>query len=380
MTDRNIPKLRFPGFTDEWKKCRLGDIADINMGKMDANAMKEDGKFDFYTSGMQKFKIDVPAFEGPAITIAGNGSAVGSMHMADGKFNAYQRTYVLNNFSADREFLFYEIGNRLPEKIRQEVRTGNIPYIVMDTLTDLAVSVPDINEQKKIGTCFHNLDSLIDLYRCRLDELNELKKGLLQKMFPRKGKNVPELRFPGFTEPWKRHNLGEIVSFMDAQRKPLEESDRAKGQYPYYGASGIVDYVADYIFDEELILLGEDGSNIIYRNFPVCFLASGKYWVNNHVHVLKAEPNMDNNFICISLEKKDYSRYSTGIGMPKLTQNACSKIPVMCPSYLEQKKIGDHFRNIANLIKLYQRKLEELNELKKGLLQQMLVQQEKRKV
>ena len=250
----------------------------------------------------------------------------------------------------------------------------------MDTLTDLVVSVPDINEQKKIGTCFHNLDSLIDLYRCRLDELNELKKGLLQKMFPRKGKNVPELRFPGFTEPWKRHNLGEIVSFMDAQRKPLEESDRAKGQYPYYGASGIVDYVADYIFDEELILLGEDGSNIIYRNFPVCFLASGKYWVNNHVHVLKAEPNMDNNFICISLEKKDYSRYSTGIGMPKLTQNACSKIPVMCPSYLEQKKIGDHFRNIANLIKLYQRKLEEMNELKKGLLQQMLVQPEKRKV
>ena len=81
-------------------------------------------------------------------------------------------------------------------------------------------------------------------------------------------------------------------------RKPLEGAKRISGPYPYYGASGIVDYVDGYLFDEELILLSEDGANITDRNYPVCFLASGKYWVNNHAHVLRTKQGNENNFIC----------------------------------------------------------------------------------
>jgi type I restriction enzyme S subunit len=131
---------------------------------------------------------------------------------------------------------------------------------------------------------------------------------------------------------------------------------RKKGPYPYYGASGIVDYVAGYLFDEELILLSEDGANITDRNYPVCFLASGKYWVNNHAHVLRAKPEMDNNFICNAMEKKDYSNYNTGMAMPKLNQDTCKQIPVDCPSYAEQKKIGDFFRDLDKTITLHQKK------------------------
>ena len=127
--------------------------------------MKEDGEYDFYTSGIQKYKIDVPAFEGPAITIAGNGATVGYMHLADGKFNAYQRTYVLSEFEADRQYLFYEIGNKLPKKISQEARAGNIPYIVMDMLTDLLIMIPEETEQKQIGSYFKSLDNLITLHQ-----------------------------------------------------------------------------------------------------------------------------------------------------------------------------------------------------------------------
>ena len=161
----------------------MGEFANIVTGKLDANAMKEDGEYDFYTSGIQKYKIDVPAFEGPAITIAGNGATVGYMHLADGKFNAYQRTYVLSAFQADREFLFYEIGNKLPKKIAQEARTGNIPYIVMDMLTDLIISVPSEQEQKKVGEYMMNLDNLITLQQRKLESLKQLKKGFLQQMF-----------------------------------------------------------------------------------------------------------------------------------------------------------------------------------------------------
>lgn len=92
------PSYRFAGYTEAWEQRKLGEYCDITTGKLDANAMVTDGEYDFYTSGIQKYKIDVAAFEGPAITIAGNGATVGYMHYADGKFNAYQRTYVLSNF------------------------------------------------------------------------------------------------------------------------------------------------------------------------------------------------------------------------------------------------------------------------------------------
>ena len=179
----SFPEIRFPGFSDPWEQRKLGEFVNIVTGKLDANAMKEDGEYDFYTSGIQKYKIDVPAFEGPAITIAGNGATVGYMHLADGKFNAYQRTYVLSEFQANREFLFYEIGNKLPKKIGKEARTGNIPYIVMDMLTDLKISIPSEQEQKKIGAYLTELDNLITLHQRKCDSLKKLKNGLLQKMF-----------------------------------------------------------------------------------------------------------------------------------------------------------------------------------------------------
>lgn len=155
------PALRFAGFEDEWKEVKLGEYCDIATGKLDANAMVTDGEYDFYTSGIQKYKIDVAAFEGPAITIAGNGATVGYMHYADGKFNAYQRTYVLSNFLVDRSFIYSEIGRKLPSKIQQEARTGNIPYIVMDMLTKLDICLPSLPEQEAIGSFFQDLDKAI---------------------------------------------------------------------------------------------------------------------------------------------------------------------------------------------------------------------------
>lgn len=183
--------------------------------------------------------------------------------------------------------------------------------------------------------------------------------------------NIPNIRFKGFTDDWEQRKLGDVVEFLDTMRKPLEGAKRISGPYPYYGASGIVDYVDGYLFDEELVLLSEDGANITDRNYPVCFLASGKYWVNNHAHVLKTKDGNENNFICNSLERKDYKQYNSGMAMPKLNQEVCRGIPISCPSFDEQKKIGDYFRNLDHLITLHQRKCEETKELKKYMLQKM---------
>lgn len=155
---------------------------------------------------------------------------------------------------------------------------------------------------------------------------------------------------------WEQRKLDDVVEFLDTMRKPLEGAKRISGPYPYYGASGIVDYVDGYLFDEELILLSEDGANITDRNYPVCFIASGKYWVNNHAHVLRSKKGNENNFICNSLERKDYTQYNTGMAMPKLNKETCRKIPVLCPTFEEQQKIGDCFRSLDHLITLHHRK------------------------
>ncbi|HEM4284906.1 TPA: restriction endonuclease subunit S [Streptococcus suis] len=177
------PALRFQGFEDDWKEVKLGELCDIRTGKLDANAMVENGEYDFYTSGIKKYRIDVAEFEGPAITIAGNGATVGDMHLADGKFNAYQRTYVLTNFKVDRRYIFSEIAKKLPIKIQQEARTGNIPYIVLSMLTELSISLPSLPEQKAIGTFFQTLDQEIAQVEDKLASLKEMKKTLLRKLF-----------------------------------------------------------------------------------------------------------------------------------------------------------------------------------------------------
>ena len=158
-------QLIHPFYTSSWEQRKLGELCNITTGKLDANAMVSDGQYDFYTSGIDVFKIDVAAFEGPAITIAGNGASVGYMHLADGKFNAYQRTYVLTDFLADRQFLNVAIGNELPNKIQEEVRGSGIPYIVLNMLTDLAIPFPSHEEQYAIGVYFQQLDNLITLHQ-----------------------------------------------------------------------------------------------------------------------------------------------------------------------------------------------------------------------
>lgn len=206
-----------------------------------------------------------------------------------------------------------------------------------EDLVTLDVLLPhQREEQKKVGAYFDKLDHLITLHQRKF--LIYIKK---------------------YAYVWEQRKLEEVVEFLDTMRKPLEGAKRIPGPYPYYGASGIVDYVDGYLFDEELVLLSEDGANITDRNYPVCFLASGKYWVNNHAHVLRTKDGNENNFICNSLERKDYKQYNSGMAMPKLNQEVCRGIPISCPSFDEQRKIGGYFRGLDHLITLHQCKCIE---------------------
>ncbi|MDK2070606.1 restriction endonuclease subunit S [Aliarcobacter butzleri] len=173
---------------------------------------------------------------------------------------------------------------------------------------------------------------------------------------------------------WEVVSLNDGVSFLDHKRKPLKDEDRQKiqGQYPYYGASGIIDYVNDYIFDEELILIGEDGANIIDRSSRLVFLANGKYWVNNHAHVLKSKQNFNNYFLCEYLESLKYDKYNTGTAQPKLNKEIVSNIPIIKPPLKEQEKIAEILTTWDEAITKQTELLRAKELQKKALMQKLL--------
>jgi type I restriction enzyme S subunit len=118
---------------------------------------------------------------------------------------------------------------------------------------------------------------------------------------------------------WRETTLGELTDNFDGRRVPVREADRRPGTYPYYGASGIVDHVDQYIFDGEYLLIAEDGENLRTCKTPIAFLARGKFWVNNHAHIVRGNDEADTRFLMYALNNGDISGYLTGSTMPKLT-------------------------------------------------------------
>ena len=184
-------------------------------------------------------------------------------------------------------------------------------------------------------------------------------------------KKIPNLRFPGFEGGWEIQPLKKISKFLDNKRIPLSESERQKrkGPYPYYGASGIIDNIDDYIFDGEYVLLGEDGANIVNRSTALAFVVSGKIWVNNHAHIIEAYGST--HFLAESLERIRYEKYNTGTAQPKLNADVCKKIPIALPSLPEQKKIASFLSAVDQKIQQLTRKKELLELYKKGVMQKI---------
>lgn len=138
---------------------------------------------------------------------------------------------------------------------------------------------------------------------------------------------------------WFERPLGEVTCNHDGKRKPVKESERKKGPYPYYGASGIVDYVDGYLFDGRYLLIAEDGENLRTRQTPIAFMADGKFWVNNHAHIVTGKEEVTTEYLHYFLQHADVQSYLTGAVMPKLTQGNLNRIPVRYPEPDYQKQI-----------------------------------------
>jgi type I restriction enzyme S subunit len=148
------------------------------------------------------------------------------------------------------------------------------------------------------------------------------------------------LRPSCLSKKWPQRNLAEVVDFLDSQRKPITQKDRLPGPYPYYGANGQQDSVNDYIFDEPLVLVAEDGGHFGDPQKTIAYQVEGKCWVNNHAHVLRPKQNIDIRYLCRHLERYDVTPFITGSTRGKLTKSAASKIPISVPPIAEQRRIA----------------------------------------
>ncbi|WP_270649617.1 restriction endonuclease subunit S [Megamonas funiformis] len=384
----NVPKLRFKEFTDEWKQTPLKNIIYSNI-------------------------IEAPKPTTDYIRLGIRSHCKGTFHelvkienilSADKMYIVPKNNLILNitfaweqaiaitddndegKYISNRFPTFAFKDNQLPTFYKYIIPQKRLKYdlnvaspggagrnrvLNKKLFLSIPVNIPLLKEQEKIAKFLTTVDKKITNLENIITSLENQKKGLLQQIFSQKlrfkdknGNNYPN---------WEKKKLEDIAIFLDNKRKPLEQSERIHGKYPYYGASGIIDYINDYIFDEELVLLSEDGANIIDRNYPICFIATGKYWVNNHAHVLKVKSQYVNKFICESLEQLNYTKYNTGTAQPKLNQDVCRKIILSIPCLEEQTKIANFLSTFDRKLENQKAQLEHWKQIKKGLLQQMFV-------
>ena len=366
------PEIRFAGFTDDWEQRKLGDICNITTGKLDANAMVENGKYDFFTSGIKKYKIDHYAFLGPALTIAGNGATVGYMHYADGFFNAYQRTYVLTELLGDRTFLFSTINRKLQKKIQQEARAGNIPYIVLDMLTELDIYLPSLEEQTQIGNFFKQLDDTISLHQRTLEKYQKLKISYLEKMFPKENELYPELRFPNFTDAWEQRKLGEF-SKTTIGEFVIKTKQNPNSKYPVYnGGVSYTGFYDDFNNNGHKIIVSARGANAGFIN-----IINGKYWAGNSCYSIDIQSdNYCIEYVYHFMKHKQhlFTDFQQAANIPSVSKKDVEEFLISYPkSKEEQTKIGNFFKQLDDTIALHQREVEKYKKIKQSYLEKMFI-------
>ena len=307
----------------------LGEIAKISTGKLNANAMTLDGLYPFFTCSEKPYLIDTFAFDTEAILISGNGSQLGHINYYNGKFNAYQRTYVICEFSTNitASYLLHFLKGFLKEYIWKNVKEGSVPYITLPMLQNFQIPLPPLPIQQEIVRILDTFTALDGSLQAELEARRKQYEHYRNQLLNFEGKEVE----------WK--TLGEISTNKNYKRIPITQSERKSGKYRYYGASGVVDYVDNYIFDGDYLLISEDGANLTARKTPIAFSVSGKFWVNNHAHVIYFENYYTRRLVEIYLNSIDLSIFITGAAQPKLNQENLYKIPIPIPPLSEQERI-----------------------------------------
>ena len=286
--------------------------------------------------------------------------------------------YSIDNNIAKHNFIKYVIqSKRYWDWVSiMSTRSGQ-PGINSNEYSSFIIQLPPLKEQEKIASILSTVDEQIDNVDALIEKNKELKKGLMQTLLT-KGighTKIKKTEIGEIPEEWEVRHIEEICEILDSKRVPLNEKQRSSmgGDIPYYGANAIVDYINDYLFDDKLILIAEDGGNFSdFRDKPIAFYVEGKCWVNNHAHVLRAKISESTRWIFYSLVHKDITNIVQGGTRAKLNQKDLRGITIAFPKLEEQIKIVNILFDIDSKIDIYISKKYKLEQVKKGLMQKLL--------
>ena len=407
MSNDTQPEIRFPGFTEDWEERKLSDIADKavdNRGK--TPTISEDGnhpllevaslgngapdysKVTKYLSD-ETFMAELRAYIKEGDILFSTVGSIGLVSLMDTNENAAIAQNIVAfraNEKYDSKFLYAMLSTKDNQHKAQRIVMGAVqPSIKVSQLVDVDYCVTEnMEEQRKLGEYFLNLDNLIALHQRKLDLLKETKKGFLQKMFPKNGAKVPDIRFPGFTEDWEQRKLGDIFKKDIQKNKDLEfNSDSvisvAKMKLSTPSAKSSDEYMKTYnkIWKGNIAFEGHTNDEFPNGRFVLNDCQDG---IVSHIYdVYSAVDEYDNEFMKRYINNPYVMRKilinatSSARMMKSLNSVEFLKQSILLPILSEQQKIGGFFYQLDNIIALHQRKLDLLKETKKGFLQKMFV-------
>ena len=403
--DKKVPQLRFPEFTDAWKQRELKEVVNFSRGQGLPWADVDDlnGQFECILYGnlytdygtiiqniKHKTNTDLKVkSKGNEVLIPGSDTTPTGLARAlflekenvilGGDIN------ILSVKHDDGPFLAYEL-NKLKKELIIRIKGTTVKHLQNNDLKDIVVSLPSLEEQRKISSLFSRLDNTITLQQRKLNSLQKLKKGLLQKMFPKNGENIPEIRFPEFSDAWKQRKVGDLL----VERREMVTEDNEYPLMAFIANEGVAP--KGDRFDRSALVKNADSKkykrtkygDFIYSSNN---LESGSIGLNKYgkasispVYSIFYPTNLaDSDFIGRYFLRKDFIgqmiRWRQGVvyGQWKIPEADFLNIDIYIPSKDEQEKIGQILDKVDNTITLQQRKLESLQKLKKGLLQQMFI-------
>ncbi len=277
----------------------------------------------------------------------------------------------------DPVFFNYLFKTRQFKKSMTGTAVGaNIQNLSQSRLGSCEVNVPDIEIQKEIAIILSRYDSLIENYQKQIKLLEEAAQRLYKEWFV-------DLHFPGHEntkivngvpEGWEYRKIGDIVIYYDKQRKPLSSMQRMSMEkiYPYYGAATLMDYVDNYLFDGIYLLLGEDGTVITPDKFPVLQYVWGKFWVNNHAHVLRGKEGISTEFLFSMFKEMPIADVVTGAAQPKISQGRLSEKKILIPSLKLIQKWSSIAKHFFDRLRVLSEQVRLLTEARDRLLPKLM--------
>lgn len=391
MTKKSdAPAIRFKGFSDAWEQRKFEEIA-VRSSVICSDDTLPRVEYEDIVSGTGRLNKDIYAKQSSKSGIA--------FHQGDvlyGKLRPYLQNWLLPTFdglavgdfwvlqpqNADGSFLYRLIQSRQFDEVANQSTGTKMPRADWKLVSKTVFSIPsNISEQAAIGTYFTALDSLITLHQRKFEKLTNVKKSMLEKMFPQNGSSYPEIRFKGFTDPWEQRKLGEIGS-VSMCRRIFKEQTSETGDIPFYkiGTFGAEPdaFISRELFEEYKskypypkkgdILISASGS--IGRT--VEFAGNNEYFQDSNIVWLSHDERLSNSFLKCFYSVVKWAGIE-GSTIKRLYNDNILNTVICMPSVPEQERIGLFFENLDNLITLHQRELEKLQNIKKSMLEKMFV-------